>query len=320
MTKQSYLMPDAADATARWLSELQDIRRLSPHTLRAYQNDIFSLYAFLSTHYGKPLALKDIAAIPISDFRSWLAQRAESGAINASRARNLSGIKSFFRWCDTTGVLHNPAAAQLRAPRKRSKLPRPVSVSQAARTLDGAAQGDGAQILGEANWQSRQDAALFTLLYGAGLRINEALSLTWQDIITSEARGTLRITGKGSREREVPILPAITATLDSHRAATPFLTTPSEPVFRGVRGGRLSGTSARRRMQTLRRRLNLPETLTPHALRHSFATHLLESGANLRAIQELLGHASLSSTQIYTKVSDEAVRTALKSYHPRGNQ
>ena len=318
-------LPVAADLEAAlrsWLDDIHFVKQLSKHSLRAYLGDVTDLLRFLSDYRGKALCLNDLGDLKLTDFRAWLSQRAEDGAQNASRARNLSGIRHFFKWLDREGIVHNAMIGQLKAPRKRRRLPHPASQNQAQKILDAALDGEGKAKFGEGEWLAAQDYALLLLLYGAGLRLGEALALQWPDLadalsIETTKTAVLRVQGKGDKQREVPILPAVAAALSCHKKLTVHV---SNYVFCGVRGGRLNPDMARRRLTRIRQGLNLPDTISPHALRHSFATHLLESGADLRTIQELLGHASLSATQVYTYVSDTDLHKVHKNCHPRGNE
>lgn len=314
------ITPRLHTALQRWLDDILYVRSMSRHTARAYFNDVTAFLQFLNGHYGKPIGVSDLAAVTITDFRAWLSLRAGSGAKNASRARNVSGLRALYKWLRQQGLAENNAIDQLKAPRKRRGLPHPASRTQAQKILDSACQGGGAQKEDEAMWLAQQDEALLLLLYGAGLRIGEALDLDWRDVqpilaASDDGLAVLRLTGKGNKQREVPILPRVVAAMRDHHQETPYAS--ARHVFSGVRGGRMNPDIARRRMKSILRNAGAPETLSPHALRHSFATHLLESGADLRTIQELLGHSSLAATQIYTKVSDKNMIEAHKVFHPR---
>lgn len=301
--------PDLADQLHKWQDYLQHEKQVSPHTFRAYCSDITHFITFMNEHHGKAPSLETIADASITDFRAWLSRKAIGGAGNASRARSLSGIKNLINWLDRNGILHNAALKVLRSPKIPRKLPRPLHESQAFEVLENA------NLLTKEDWIGQRDRALFTLLYGCGLRIDEALSLNISDIPPDDL--PLRVIGKGRKERIVPIIPIVRNTLNAAIAQCPYDTSPDQPIFRGQRGGRLSQGMAQKSMRTLRVTLGLPETATPHALRHSFATHLLQNGANLREIQELLGHASLSSTQRYTDVNAKEMLRIYKAAHPR---
>lgn len=300
-----YCAPDLADQVGKWMRWLKAEKNVSRHTLRAYTSDLGQFLSFLSHHHAQAVSIDHLSGASLSDFRAWMSGKASGGAAASSRARSLSGIKNFLTWLDKQGVAHNAALGAVRAPKLPRKLPRPILETQAFRLLD---------TMPEDNWTARRDKALFTLLYGCGLRIDEALGL---NINGMPRDGFLRVIGKGNKERQVPTLPAIEAAIEHYRAACPFAETPDRPLFVGEKGKRLHQGVAQKAMRDLRRALNLPETLTPHALRHSFATHLLQNGANLREIQELLGHASLSTTQRYTEVNAEELLAVYRKAHPR---
>ena len=254
-----------------------------------------------------PSELTDLRAV---DFRAWLAERHRQGLARTSTARALAALRSFYRYLDREHGRHNPALKALRSPRLPRHLPRPLSVGQASQLL---AAAPAARL----DWIARRDAAVLLLLYGAGLRIGEALALERAAVGRDPARRLqLLVTGKGGRQRLVPVLPVIAAAIDDYLAACPYQE-PAGPLFLGARGKRLQAPIVRRLMQELRRRLGLPESATPHALRHSFATHLLADGADLRTIQELLGHASLSTTQGYTGVDGARLMRLYHQAHPR---
>lgn len=301
---------DLADTLGRWNRYLQFEKMVSRHTLRAYSGDVTQFVTFLSSHLGKSPSLADISDIGLRDFRAWLSRKAMSGAGNASRARSLSGVKNFLSWLDKQGILHNAAIGSVRTPKLAHKLPRPINETHAKEILNTA------DLLALEDWIGARDRALFTLLYGCGLRIDEALSLDCKDMPRD---GFLRVRGKGNKERQVPVLPLVEQTLARYLEQTPFGRMDG-PLFRGIRGGRLNQGMAQKAMRDLRRALGLPENVTPHALRHSFATHLLQNGANLREIQELLGHASLSTTQRYTDVNAQEMMKIYLSAHPRARK
>ncbi len=301
-------MLNAVDVWRRWLTTE---KRASEHTIRAYLTDVTRLVEFLSGHLGRPPSLNDLGDLTLSDFRAYLARRATGGASAASRARGLSGIRNFFRHLDRRGILHNPAIAGLSSPKLPHSVPKPLTVADAAAVLETASE------VSDSDWIGKRDKALFTLLYGCGLRIAEALSLNGDDLPTDD---TLMVTGKGRKQRMVPILPAVSQALWEYVAACPYPMRSGDPLFMGARGGRLNPGVADRQMRKLRHLLGLPDTATPHALRHSFATHLLAGGADLRAIQELLGHSSLSTTQRYTDVDVEQLLAVHRDTHPRARR
>ncbi|NQZ13222.1 MAG: tyrosine recombinase XerC [Alphaproteobacteria bacterium] len=296
---------DFADMLGKWQTWLTVEKNLSKHTFRAYCSDVTQFIDFLSSHHSKAVSIGDLSDARITDFRSWLSNKAVNGASNQTRARALSSIKNLLKWMDKQGIAHNAAIGGVRSPKLPRKVPRPLEEGQAFRLLEEMPDDD---------WIALRNKALFTLLYGVGLRIDEALSLNISDLPRD---GFLRVVGKGRKERQIPVLDQVVDTLDQYREACVFPETNDRPLFLGVRGKRLNQSVVQKEMRDLRRALNLPETATPHALRHSFATHLLQNGANLREIQELLGHASLSTTQRYTDVNAEELMRVYKSAHPR---
>lgn len=302
--------PDLLQALNEWQSHLRVEKNVSRHTLRAYTSDVGHFVDFMNKHLGKPPALADVSDAGIRDFRAWLSRKAMDGAGNASRARSLSGLKNFLHWLDKNGILHNAGIKGIRSPKLPHKLPRPLYEGQAMSVVESAG------FLAVQSWTGQRDQALFALLYGCGLRIDEALSLNVRD--WDENGDFLRVTGKGRKERQVPVLSIVQALMAQYRAACPYAEDKDRALFLGTRGERLNQGVAQRSMRELRVALGLPETATPHALRHSFATHLLQNGANLREIQELLGHASLSTTQRYTEINGEELMRVYKSAHPRG--
>lgn len=301
--------PDLGDALLKWHRYLRYEKQVSRHTLRAYGYDVSEFISFLAHHNSAPPGLNNLSETSLRDFRSWLSRRAvEDKAGPATRARALSGVKNFLRWLDKQGIMHNPAINAVRSPKLPHKLPRPLFEKQALDLL--AAQPDE-------DWIARRDRALFTLLYGCGLRIDEALSLNVGDMPRD---GFIRVMGKGQRERQVPCLPIVEDTIKAYLDARPFPQEPGQPIFLGVRGKRLHQGIAQKAMRTIRSQLELPETATPHALRHSFASHLLQNGANLREIQDMLGHASLRSTQRYTEINAKELMEIYSKAHPRNSK
>lgn len=296
---------DLAKTLQDWQTWLKVEKNVSKHTFRAYCSDLSYFINFLANHHGEAISINELSATSITDFRGWLSHQAMGGASNGTRARALSSIKNFLHWMDKQGIAHNAAIQIVRSPKLPHKLPRPLEETQTFRLLDDMPTD---------NWVAMRDRALFTLLYGAGLRINEALSLNLEHLPRD---GFLRVIGKGNKERQVPILKEIQPALKEYRDACPFPEEPNRPLFMGMKGKRLNQGVAQKSMRDLRKQLNLPETATPHALRHSFATHLLRNGANLREIQELLGHVSLSTTQRYTEVNFEDLKNIYKKSHPR---
>ncbi len=298
--------------TARlaFLQWLAAERRASPATVEAYGRDLTGFLAFLTTHLGGEPDIAALSGLRAADFRAWLAAQAGAGLINASRARQLSAVKSFYRFLAKRHGVQNAGLALLSGPRVSPPVPRALA-QDAAR----AVARDIGDLADRAATQAR-DTALFTLLYGCGLRIAEALSLDVRDAPLPGSAAALRIRGKGGKERLVPVLPAVRDAIGAWLRQHPR-PDPSAPLFLGVRGKRLDAAVAQRVMRNFRRLTSLPEHATPHALRHSFATHLLAGGADLRSIQELLGHASLSTTQRYTSVDAARLLDVWRRAHPR---
>jgi integrase/recombinase XerC len=299
---------DLRDQLIRWQAWLQDERRASPNTIASYQFDLASLMNFLGDYRGGRIKLATLAGLSLTDFRAWLAHSATENLGAASRARAVAGVRNFFRWLDRSGCLHNEAIGLLKTPKTPRRLPRPVSIAS-AKDIVALAKNEQRD-----TWVGLRDEALFTLLYGAGLRISEALNLTHADLQQGDR---LTVTGKGNKQRSVPLLPIVQETLQRYQKACPYPQTAKAPVFVGARGEKLNPGVAQRDLRHLRRDLNLPDSVTPHALRHSFATHLLAAGADLRSLQELLGHSSLSTTQLYTQVDAGQLAATYKLAHPR---
>jgi integrase/recombinase XerC len=300
--------PDAAEALAAWVRNLQLERRMSPHTVTAYIGDVVAFTTFLNDYHAAAPGLRTLADLKPGDFRAWLSHLAREGLIGASRARALSAVRNLYKWLDRDGRLHNAAVSVLTTPKVKKPLPRPLTVADSRELLDLAQEAE------DSPWMGLRDRALFTVLYGCGLRISEALGLTRGQAPLEEL---LRVVGKGRKERQVPVLPAVAAAVAAYVAACPFATAADGPLFVGARGGPLNPAQAQKNMRRLRHMMGLPDTATPHALRHSFATHLLGAGSDLRVIQELLGHASLSSTQIYADVDTEKLFAVYNAAHPR---
>ena len=301
----------AAEALSAWLAHLAHERRLSPRTLEAYGH-IGRLYlAFLERHRGGPQSLVDLTTVTAAEVRAHMAERRSGDRPLGARSlsQSLSAIRSLHTFLDRRLDAPAPQLALVRGPRIKPSLPRPVTEDQARGLLEEPEADPDAD-----PWEAARDRAVLTLLYGCGLRISEALSLTRADAPLAE---TLRIVGKGSKTRMVPVLPAVRTAVDDYLARQPFVLTPEDALFRARRGGALSPRHVQASVQRLRGRLGLPERTTPHALRHSFATHLLGAGADLRSIQELLGHASLSTTQKYTAVDAQRLLDAYSGAHPR---
>jgi len=302
------LADDVINAMAKWQSWLRFEKRATANTLESYQFDLDNLFRFLTGHRGKQISLNMLAALTLGDFRSWLAHNSSEDRQAASRARAVAGVRNFFRWLDRTGELHNNAIELLRLPKMSRRLPRPVTEIEAQDIMALSKN------VSEESWVGARDEALFTLLYGAGLRIGEALGLTHADLMQGDR---ITVTGKGNRQRVVPLLPIVCESLERYISLCPYVAEPKGPLFVGTRGEILNPAVAQRHLRTLRRQLNLPDSVTPHALRHSFATHLLAGGADLRSLQELLGHSSLSTTQLYTQVDAQQLSATYRAAHPR---
>jgi integrase/recombinase XerC len=303
---------DLRAAIGLWTAWLGGERRASAHTIAAYGRDLTFFLEFLTEHLGERPGLVSLGQLRPADFRAYLAHRA-ARVERASIARGLSVVRSFIRFLDRRGLASCPALLVLRAPKLPHSVPKPLSVADAAEIVD-APIGQVASGPIKSVWQAKRDVAVLTLLYGCGLRISEALGLKRSEAPRGEP---LTITGKGQKQRMVPVLPVVREAIEDYLAACPYALAADGPLFVGARGGPLSPRLVQLRMEALRGALGLPETATPHALRHSFATHLLGAGGDLRAIQELLGHASLSTTQRYTSVETERLLAVYAAAHPR---
>jgi len=308
LTPPVLLSPEVSAALADWLAHLRALDGASENTIRAYGADVARYLGFLARHRGGTEGLAPLAALPVADLRAWMAHERDRGLGARSLARALSAVKTFTAWAADRSGADATAVLSARGPKLKRRLPRPLSVEGASAMLEDV--GEGARL----PWVAARDTAVVTLLYGSGLRISEALSLTGADHPLPEV---LRIRGKGGKERLVPVLPAARAAVTAYVAACPHEMTAGEPLFRGVRGGALNPRLVALAMEKARARLGLPASATPHALRHSFATHLLAAGGDLRSIQELLGHASLSTTQGYTAVDAARLMEVYEQAHPR---
>lgn len=305
------LGPDLTAAVVDWQTWLAAERRSSPHTVAAYGRDLSAFFTFLTPYRGGVPELSDLADLHPADFRAWLAQRTQDGLSRPSLARALSTLRGFFKFLERTGRVENAALKTLRSPRLPKQVPRPLSETDAVETLSTAAE------LQDEPWLAARDVALFSLLYGCGLRLGEALSLT----VADRPRGdTLRVLGKGSKERIVPVLPLVRDAIAAYLAQRPDGSPDTSALFIGARGGALNPGVVQRQMRRLRALLGLGERATPHALRHSFATHLLTNGGDLRTIQELLGHSTLATTQRYTQVDPSQLTRVYQSAHPRAGK
>lgn len=299
---------NAAQAFQAWRENMTHVRRLSTKTVEAYTHDVGGFLQFLHQHRGEDVdlaALKDVSA---GDVRGWLAVRRQDGLGPRGVARAVSALRTFYQFMEKQGWVENVSVRRVRAPKLPPSVPKPVSISGAQALLEEA------EIMGSEAWVAARNVAILTLLYGAGLRISEALGLNRSALPLGEA---LVITGKGNKQRVVPILAEAREAIDAYVRLCPFGAVKEDPVFFGARGKRLHPRIVQGLMQHLRRSLGLPESATPHALRHAFATHLLAAGGDLRAIQELLGHASLSTTQRYTSVDETHLMSVYERAHPR---
>lgn len=300
---------DVIKQQSNWLVSLESERRLSDKTVEAYERDLRQFLHFMTDYLAKPPQIKDLADIRPADLRGFLASRRRDGAGARTLGRGLAGVRSFLRFLEKQGLANATGARAVRSPKQPKSLPKPLSAQDAMRVTN-----QDLQMIDEP-WLAARNTAVMVLLYGCGLRISEALNLTRGEI----ARNTdaLRIKGKGGKSRIVPILPVAIEAIETYIELCPFQLDKSELLFRGARGGKLHAAIIQRDMKKLRSALNLPDTATPHALRHSFATHLLAGGGDLRTIQELLGHASLSTTQIYTGVDTARLLDIYNKAHPR---
>ncbi len=298
----------AAPLARNWLRHLATERRLAVHTITSYLRDLKDFMTFCQSHLGRPVSQAALADLTVPDFRAWLAARRRSGRSARSSARALSAIRNFYRFLDRTEVLSNAAIGAVSSPKIAHSVPRPLSEPGAAAVLDdiGSLSDDG--------WVADRDTAVVTLLYGCGLRISEALDLNRRDAPDGDS---MVVKGKGGKERLVPVLPVVREAIEAYLADVPFDLKPDDPLFVGVRGKRLNPGIIQKQIRVLRGALGLPPSATPHALRHSFATHLLSSGGDLRTIQELLGHASLKSTQHYTEVDADHLLAVYDAAHPK---
>ncbi|MEM8630835.1 MAG: tyrosine recombinase XerC [Pseudomonadota bacterium] len=301
------ITPGASAALEDWLAQLSALDGASAHTLTAYRKDVLGFLAFLAVHKGGAEGTAALARLSLGDMRAWMAHERGRGLGARSMARGLSAVKSFIGWMARRDGFDPTAPLSVRAPKYKKKLPRPLAEPAARNMLDVVG------LQSQTGWISDRDTAVLTLLYGCGLRISEALSLTGAEAPLGEA---LRIRGKGGKERIVPVLPAARAAVEAYRAACPHELTLDGPLFRGARGGPLNARQISKVVEQTRHQLGLPATATPHAMRHSFATHLLARGGDLRAIQELLGHASLSTTEAYTSVDAARLMEVYEAAHP----
>jgi integrase/recombinase XerC len=305
-----FIAPAVAAELEAWLDQLGDERNYSPKTLDAYRRDVVQFLSFLAEHLGATPSLKALAKLAPADVRAFLAARRSAGVGSRSLMRTLAGLRGFARYLERAGKCSTGALTAVRGPKIGKTLPRPLPAASAKRLADpGFAPAESEP------WISARDAAVLALLYGSGLRISEALGLTRADFAGNA--DTVTVTGKGRRQRMVPVLPQVLQLIADYVALCPYDLPADGPLFVGAKGGPLSARVVQLSMARMRGALGLPETATPHALRHSFATHLLARGGDLRAIQELLGHASLATTQIYTEVDADRLIEAYRNAHPR---
>jgi integrase/recombinase XerC len=303
------LADDTRRAAEAWLIHLAHERGAAVLTLSAYERDLRQFLGWLKADLGYAPCLADLARLDAKRFRAFMAARRREGAVSRSLARTMSALRTFYRWLEAQEIATNRGLLQVAMPKVPHGIPKPLTVEKAAAAMD---VGAGAEL----DWVTARDAAVLLLLYGSGLRISEALQLRRKDA-PQAGRDVLRIMGKGDKERMVPVLPVTQAAITRYITLCPYTLAPDGPLFLGAKGGRLSPRIVQLLMERMRDALGLPATATPHALRHSFATHLLSAGADLRQIQELLGHASLSTTQVYTEVDRARLLVVYDRAHPR---
>lgn len=304
----SLLSPALQTALEDWLTSERALKGSSPNTLKAYEHDVRVFISFMTLHRGERQGLGPLSDISVSDMRSWMAQERRNGISARSLARALSAVKTFYRWLAQREGFEPTVVLSARAPKFQKKLPRPLSVKDARAVMDRV------DLQASEPWVAARDQAVVTLLYGCGLRISEALGLTGD---AAPLGDTLRIRGKGGKDRVVPVLPLAQEAVAEYVRLCPYDLPDASPLFRGVRGGALNPRAIQKLLEQVRLQLGLPAKATPHALRHSFATHLLSAGGDLRTIQELLGHASLSTTQTYTAVDHARLLEVYSQTHPR---
>lgn len=304
------VQPDLANVLADWQAWLRHERRLSPRTADSYDRDVAAFIRFMSARLAFDPGVSDIVGLKRDDLWAFQAERQADGIRPVSMARNLSSLKSLYGFMEKKGFGNNAVVMAAEAPRLPRTVPKPLTVEDAIDTLETA------EDMAVKPWMGKRDRALFALLYGCGLRIGEALSLNRRDVAGQQ----IVVTGKGNKQRVVPVLPEVTTSIEAYLSACPYGGDGDSPLFVGARGKRLNASIAQANMRTVRAVLGLPETATPHALRHSFATHLLSGGGDLRTIQELLGHASLSTTQRYTAVDGERLQAIHADAHPRAKR
>jgi integrase/recombinase XerC len=299
---------DIAEICASWFSYLEKQKKYSLNTIISYKKDLAEFLSFISAHKGDAVNAAILSSLKSLDFRAFLASKKNKNFAATSIARNVAVIKSFYKFLAKEYSIKNPSAPLIRSPKLLKKLPKALSEEQTA-----MAKNEIEKI--KQSWEGKRDLAIFSLLYGSGLRISEALNLKRRDV---ENKDALLIKGKGSKERIVPLLPASLEYISSYLSSCPHAINAADFLFVGKRGAQLDPAIFQKNMRTLRRKIGLPETTTPHALRHSFASHLLAAGLDLRSLQQVLGHSSLSTTQIYTKIEKGRLFEVYKKTHPRG--
>ncbi|MEP2531971.1 tyrosine recombinase XerC [Shimia sp.] len=302
------ISPAASDALETFLAQRAALAEASENTLTAYRGDVVEFLVFMTGHKGGPQGIAPLTDLSVSDMRSWMAHARAGGLGARSLSRKLSAVKSFYRWLAEREDFDPTAVLSARAPKYQRKLPRPLPEDAARAVLETV------ELQSDKSWIGARDTAVMTLLYGCGLRISEALGLKVKD---APLPVSLRIVGKGGKERLIPVIDAARDAVQSYLRLCPYAADPDSPLFRGARGGALSARQIQKTMERTRMQLGLPATATPHAMRHSFATHLLAAGGDLRAIQELLGHASLSTTQTYTEVDAARLMEVYNRTHPK---
>ena len=300
--------PSLKTAIQDWFQWMTDERRASAHTVHSYARDLTAFLKFLTDHLGEPPTQDHLQTLTAADIRAFQAHRSREGLARSSLARGLSTLRNFFKFLDRTGRVSNPAVKAIKSPRLPQAVPKALNSPDALDAVKTAGE------LHDEPWLAARDTALLLLLYGCGLRLGEALALNGTDVPKGDV---LRVTGKGNKQRQVPVLPVVHEAIAAYRAACPFPTGTDDPLFVGKRGKRLNPGVVQRQVRRLRALLGLPDSVTPHALRHSFATHLLAEGGDLRTIQELLGHSSLSTTQRYTAVDEARLKRVYDEAHPR---
>ena len=300
---------DLSRSVQRWLDHLRQIDGRSPETIEAYERDLRTFLGYLRGHLGYAPCLADIPRLDLKTFRGFMAARRKDGLTSRSLSRTMSALRTYMRWLDTQGISGNQTILRVGMPKLPHAVPKPLTIEKASAVIEGAAATAD-------EWIGARDVAVLLLLYGSGLRISEALALTPREA-PCLGRDVIRVTGKGEKERLVPVLPVTRQAIERYMGLVPFTLQPDLPLFLGAKGGPLSPRIIQLAIARLREALDLPATATPHALRHSFATHLLSAGADLRQIQELLGHASLSTTQVYTEVDRAQLLRVYDAAHPR---